>query len=228
MHNLVLLHGWGTNLNIWNSITPHLAKNFHINTIDLQWDTNLENMVLQILAHSPKNAIYLGWSLGGLLALQLAILAPERVGKLITIATTPKFIATTSWQAMPLKTFTYFYQMFKNDHIQALHYFISLQFMGEPQAKELITIAKGNLDKQINKQFLENGLKLLRDTDLRSKVNTIKCPSLHIYSENDHIVPAVTAQQLPANTKIIKNAGHAPFLSQPKKFLQLLEQFTNV
>ncbi len=230
MYNLVLLHGWGTDKNIWINIIPKLSSHFYVTTLDLTpWDPNLENMALQVLAQTPKNAIYLGWSLGGLLAWQIAIQASERVQKLITVATTPKFLATKNWEAMPEKTFHNFYKMFEKDHMQALKYFTSLQFMGEPQAKELTTTAKANLNKQqVNKQFLQNGLKLLRDTDLRNEINKIRCPAVHIYGENDHIVPVATAQQLPAKTKIVKNSGHALFLSHQEEFLRLLNKFINV
>lgn len=225
MHNLVLLHGWGADPNIWNDLIPSLTPNFDVIALDLSLWCNLEEMGTQVLAQTPKNAIYLGWSLGGLLALQIAIQAPERAHKLITVATTPKFIATKNWEAMPAETFNDFYQMFEINHIRALNYFISLQFLGSPNYKKLITITKKNLAKQ-SKQDLANGLQLLRDTDLRNEINKIKCPTLHIYGANDQIVPEVTAQQL-ANTKIIKNASHAVFLDQQKTFLQLLHKFAN-
>lgn len=226
MHNLVLLHGWGVDQNIWNNIVPNLSTNFHVSTMDLtQWDPNLELMTHKVLDQTPEKAMYLGWSLGGLLALQIAISAPKRVQKIITVATTPKFIATENWDAMPEKTFQHFYQMFKNDYLHALNYFISLQFLGSPNYKKSITITKKDFAKQ-SKQDLANGLKLLRTTDLRSQINNIQCPTLHIYGANDQIVPIATAQQL-ANARIIKNASHAVFIDQQKAFLQLLNKFTN-
>ena len=47
---------------------------------------SLEEMAERVLKQAPEKAIWLGWSLGGLVASQVALTHPERVQTLVTVA----------------------------------------------------------------------------------------------------------------------------------------------
>lgn len=53
----------------------------------------LEEMTAQVAKNAPDQAIWLGWSLGGLVASQMALTHPERVQALVTVASSPCFSA---------------------------------------------------------------------------------------------------------------------------------------
>ena len=90
--HLVLLHGWGLNANVWDCITPELATHFTLHLVDLPGygrsggfgALTLEEMAQQVVEKAPEQAIWLGWSLGGLVASLVALQHPQRVQALVT------------------------------------------------------------------------------------------------------------------------------------------------
>lgn len=54
-------------------------------------------MAEAVLQQAPDKAIWLGWSLGGLVASQIALTHPERVQALVTVASSPCFSARDEW-----------------------------------------------------------------------------------------------------------------------------------
>ena len=80
--DLVLLHGWGLHSPIWKEFAPTLAQHFRVTVIDLpgygesKYDPktakSLPKLAEQLLEYAPPQAIWLGWSLGGLIASYLA------------------------------------------------------------------------------------------------------------------------------------------------------------
>ncbi|MEA3640686.1 MAG: alpha/beta fold hydrolase [Lamprobacter sp.] len=80
--NLVLLHGWGMNNAVWDALPATLTDRFQLHPIELpghgqarfepQW-RDLPDWADTVLAQAPEQAIWLGWSLGALVALQAAL-----------------------------------------------------------------------------------------------------------------------------------------------------------
>ena len=81
---LVLLHGWGLNVRVWDGLAAALCDRFRIISIDLPghgrsaWlpeRSSLEQQAAQVaetVAAIAAEYSLLGWSLGGQIALQLA------------------------------------------------------------------------------------------------------------------------------------------------------------
>ena len=96
---VVLIHGMFSNLSIYYfNIAPILAQYFHVVLYDLKSHGrsertpagyDLENMSSDLIAMMDylqiKKAQLVGYSFGGLIALQTALIAPERVGQLVII-----------------------------------------------------------------------------------------------------------------------------------------------
>ena len=91
--DLVLLHGWAMHSGIWGSVRDSLAQCFRLHLVDLPGHglspmcepgtlEHLTGIVADIL---PENCMLGGWSLGGQVAMQLALRQPERIEKLILI-----------------------------------------------------------------------------------------------------------------------------------------------
>ena len=102
---IVLLHGWGVNSAVWQPFINHLSDDFkdvfQLITLDLPGfglnvdvkvsPYSLDNICQQITASIKQPAIYLGWSLGGLVATQMALSYPKQVLALISVASSPRF-----------------------------------------------------------------------------------------------------------------------------------------
>jgi pimeloyl-[acyl-carrier protein] methyl ester esterase len=81
-----------------------------------------------------------------------------------------------------------------------------------------------------SRKSLRSGLALLREMDLREQAGNLEQPVLLIGGEQDRLVspralPRISSLFRDARVEVIADAGHAPFVSQPEKFVQLVEAF---
>ncbi len=96
--SLVLIHGWGLHGGIWSDLLPRLSRRRRVICPDLPGHgasprtagLDLEKLVEAVAYNAPRRATYVGWSLGGLIAIELARRLPQRVERLVLMATTPK------------------------------------------------------------------------------------------------------------------------------------------
>ncbi len=242
---LVLLHGWGWHSGVWETLLPTLTTQYRVICIDLPGfgrsqacgdAMQLDELIEPLLRVAPANAHWLGWSLGGVCAAQIAIHFPDRVRGLIQVASTPYFLADEgrAWPGMSSHDFRQFVHAVEEDKASALTRFVSLQAQGDSRASHVRRLLRTQLDSQAlpRDEALQAGLKILQQTDLRSTLKHITCPVLQCWGEQDAIVPIACAQAtayyLPhAKSVVFQQSGHAPFLSQPEKFTTSLSQFIN-
>lgn len=238
--DLVLLHGWGMNAGVWESVLPYLTPYFTVHLVDLagygysaEYDVvSLENLVQELLAQAPSKAAWLGWSLGGMIASEIARHFPERVSHLITLASSPCFVEQPQWAGVAPKVLAAFQQQLATDFQATISQFLALQTLGSPSARQD--------SKQLKQAVLSRptpalkaltlGLEILEKIDLRPQLNQIQCPFLHLYGRLDALVPVSIAQQVqtlaPHSTYVIfQHSAHAPFISEPEIFTAQLRQF---
>jgi len=108
--DLVLLHGWSTNLAIFEDLSERLARRFRVIAVDLpgcgasDWDPRAVTPAAQAwrvhetLAPLTTRYALLGWSLGGQFALDLAAALPGAITRLALVSTTPRFTAGPGWR----------------------------------------------------------------------------------------------------------------------------------
>ncbi len=245
--DIVLLHGWGFHGDIWESVVSKLKKNYRVTCVDLpgyarshQTHDNSKAISLDeitdiVAQNVPDRATWAGWSLGGLLALNQAIKHPESIIKLILISSTPQFTQADDWTcAIPGEFLHTFEEELENDYQGIITRFLSLQAKGCPDAREQIRDLQAQIFKHGHPpiETLRNGLALLQQTNLRSKLATVTIPALLIAGEHDRLVPPAaieaTQQAIPdATSFFIRNAGHAPFLSHPGIVTDRIMAFLN-
>ena len=113
---LVLLHGWGCNREVWRPLLVLLRPWANITLLDLPGcapglpgavknEPELAGLLAGILECCPEQAVYVGWSLGGQLAIELALHEPQRVLAVVTVCSNPRFVATGDWPGMGADVF---------------------------------------------------------------------------------------------------------------------------
>lgn|SRR3990167_8264382 len=231
--DLVLLHGWGFHSAIWSPILPTLAKHFRLTLIDLpgfgrshdfrmkQYDLN--TVVQAVLTVAPKKAAWLGWSLGGVIAMQIAIDHPEKITHLVLVSSTPCFLQKENWPGMKMESMKQFAEDLKKDYKTTMQQFLTLQFYGDASHVALIRQVQKQLleETEPQKMALTGGLDILRVADLRDRFRYVECPITAIFGRLDIIVPVEVAEKVKElntdiRTVIIEKASHAPFLSHPE------------
>lgn len=241
--DLVLLHGWGFNSSIWHEFATQLAQQYRVTLIDLpgcgrsgfppeKYDlAMLKKSILQV---APAKATYIGWSLGGMLAMAITAEHPERVERLMTICSAPRFIATQNWPGVALEMLNDFSAKLIANYQATLTRFLLLQMLNVPERQKITKILKEKLLQEgaPSIEALAGGLTVLRDTDLRSQLQQITCPQLYIFGRLDVLVPALVQQQIQllapaAQTVLMERAAHVPFLSHLHETLAHVWDFLN-
>ncbi len=229
---LVLLSGWSMDCSVWRGLLPRLRERCHVTLIDLpgtgrsdsvSW--NLADVLEAVLAQAPARAIYMGWSLGGNLALELAHTQPSRVEAVISLAANPRFVATDDWDtAMPAADFAGFSRRVSRNPEQALKRFDWLQCSGDESWQQRCLALRQAGTAPLD---LDEGLACLAGFDQRNWLGELKMPVRHILGSDDLLVPASLADALaklaPAQEcRCIAGANHMLPLCAEEAVLQTL------
>lgn len=231
--DLVLLHGWGLNAEVWQSIVPRLSPHFRLHLVDLPGygrsqgfgALSLAEMAQRLLPHLPPRALLLGWSLGGLVATELALLAPQRIAGVISVASSPCFTAGEAWPGIKPETLATFRAQLNSDFQRTVERFLALQTLGTDSARQDARRLKEVVLAQPMPPVavLDGGLAILREVDLRDRLPHLAIPFLRLYGALDGLVPRRVASlldaALPASPSVVmEKAAHAPFISHPEAF----------
>ncbi|EKT60938.1 pimeloyl-ACP methyl ester esterase BioH [Providencia sneebia] len=239
--DLVLLHGWGLNAEVWRSIISRLTSQFRLHLVDLPGYGRSQNyaaMDVQTMAdlvwqQAPKKAIWLGWSLGGLVASRIALDHPLEVKGLITVASSPCFQASENgWPGIKAEVLLGFEHHLATDFQRTVERFLALQTLGTHSARNDAKLLKSVvLDQPIpTVEVLNAGLEILRVTDLRDELKNSTLPFLRIYGYLDGLVPRKVATLLDnlypnSPSVLMRHSAHAPFISHPDEFCEYILDF---
>ena len=250
---ILLIHGWGMNSAVWCDTARQLESSFPddlICAVDLPGyghsaDYSIDRLNGHYNAHSlahsllhlmpGKQSIVMAWSMGGLVAIELAALLSEhnettQLLQLILISSAPCFVQLENWpDAVPASLFENFYQELLKDHQTTLKRFLAIQAMGSKTARQDIKFLKKQLFKrgEPDAKALEYGLDMLLKEDKREQLHQISTiPISLICGERDTLIRLHAQEQLAQQDNItlytISSAGHAPFISHPEEFFKIL------
>lgn len=240
--DVVLLHGWALHGGMWGPWAEQLATRARVHFVDLPghgrsaWPagtSSLRDLARAVAPHVPQGAALVGWSLGGLVALELARERPADLAALVLLATTPCFLTREDWTAgMDTSVLEGFAAGLAGDYRRTIANFLALQTWGDEHATQALRALRASLDAhgEPDPLALAAGLRILRDADLRATLPGIALPTLVLAGEHDRITPAAAgrelATRLPAARFVeIPRAGHAPFLSHAEQVLQEVTRF---
>jgi len=192
----------------------------------------LDQYVEHVAQRITRPALIVGWSLGGLVALQLARRYPQKVSALFQVATNPKFVQSSDWQsAIEASVFVQFAASLEKDMSKTIRRFLALQVRGTKTSMQTVRQLQRAIDERglPRIEALFAGLKILSDTDLIEAVKKLDCAVTWLLGEKDVLVPVELAETLKqmstnADIQIIPGAGHAPFISHPDDFVNALQQ----
>jgi len=236
---LVLLHGWATHPVIWEPLLQHLPGNWTVHNLPLPGYAGtsaispyrLESLAEALAPQLPDHALLVGWSLGGLVALLIALRWPEKLRGLVLIGATPCFVTRPGWpHAVAPEVFAGFSQSLAQDYADTLRRFLALQAQGSDSVRTVLKLLRQRLLAQPRPEYavLEAGLAILQDTDLRSGLADLALPLTLVHGAGDKLAPITAARWLAqqvqgARLHEIDGAGHAPFLSHPGEVAKIIQ-----
>jgi pimeloyl-[acyl-carrier protein] methyl ester esterase len=261
---LLLIHGWGMHGGMWGGAAQQLARHCCVMAVDLPGHGyslrrprepepveagrgeqavsqatpqrfSLDSVVDRLSQRFAHRLTLCGWSLGGQIALRWARRYPGQVRRLITVASTPCFVARAGWDhALNEALLQGFADELTRDYRLTLRRFLALQVRGGDQERAWLSVLRDGLFSRGEPDVvsLQSGLQILRYTDLRSELREIDQPALVVAGERDKLTPPEASnflgEQLPnARTVSIQGAAHAPFLSHREEFVRHVLDFMN-
>lgn len=237
---LVLIHGWAMHCGLFQPLLEALESRFCLYLLDLPGhginhtsDLALEPraVVEQVSGQLPERAIWLGWSMGGLFAIEAARQGHAR--GLVMLASTPCFVRRGDWpHAVASTVFEDFSSRLQDSVNDTLKRFLLLETHGAQQPRELLKTMQTLLTEQPepSSQTLASGLDLLCQQDARSAVLDLAMPTLWLAGRRDRLVPWQAARNLAnsmpeSRVRLFDRAGHAPFITHTDKIAESLVRF---
>jgi len=225
---LVFFHGWGFDHQIWLPVMTLLQSRYQIILVDLP-GFGLTPMMgwlsfkAQLLAQLPDKFAVIGWSMGGLYAMRLAIEEPQQVTHLLTICSSPRFIGDSVWPGVHYQVFIRFYDKLSANLNATLEEFTRLQ------TDKSCQFIPGNPPSSAGLRF---GLDILEHWDFRKSLSALKSPACFMFGRLDPITPVKTMQHMQDvypdfHYVLFNKAAHMPFLSHSDSFIKELLEFIN-
>ncbi len=225
--DLVLLHGWAMHSGVFAPLTRELADRYRLHLVDLpghgysrERDGGFDPVecARRIADHVPP-ALWIGWSLGGIVALHAALQRPAAVRALALIATNPRFVVGADWpHGVAHEVFVQFAAGLRGDYRATIERFLALEAHGSQHARDELRELKAHVFErgEPSADVLCGGLDVLDHTDLRHRLGDLSMPSLWIAGRRDRLVPPAAmhwaAGHCRAGDVLELNSGHAPFL----------------
>jgi len=224
---LVLIHGWAMHGGIFAPLVEALADRCMLYVVDLPGHGHSRACGLPLEPHAVAKAIaaatppapWLGWSLGGLVALTAGLERPDHVRGLAMLCATPKFVRDTDWPHGSDATLVHQLALdLETDYHATLERFLALEAMGSADPKAELRRLRAEVFERGEPELrvLQEGIGLLERSDLRARLPQLAVPSVWIAGRRDRLVPpaamAWSAERCGGRFVEIPHAGHAPFI----------------
>ncbi len=248
---VVLIHGFSLSCEVWDRNIRELSKTHRVIALDF-WGCGKtdatthkptvaeypEFLIWFLDALKIKRAKFVGHSLGGLLAMQIAHNYPEYVEKLMLVGSAgftrkvPFHFRLYSvpfvgeWIAKPsLKNLqhAFKYNVYKKGSVPEEYIDMLFNYSQKPDgAKHTLNLARSGMG------MFGFDRKLIKE--IKSKIKDIKCPVLLLWGKNDRILShksTVEAKKLMPHAKVelLEECGHLPQLEYPEQFNEIADKF---
>lgn len=225
--HLVLLHGWAMHGGVFAPLIEVLADRCTLHVVDLPGHGRSRGCEVSLqpaecvraIASKVPRAMWLGWSLGGLYALQAALDFPAQVHALAMVCASPRFVRGADWPyAASPEILADFGRDLETDYDATLERFLALEALGSDSAQaDLRKLRIDTFDAYPPEvRALVEGLDVLEHTDLRPRLRDLTQPSAWIAGRRDRLIPwqamRWSAAQCAGAFTCIAGGGHAPFI----------------
>ena len=234
----ILLHGWGMSPDVLAPLVDSWGRDSVVVPAlpgypGSSWSGASEFAVqVETMGSNLAAGHLIGWSLGGLYAIELARLYPQKFARVTLLACNPCFVSRPDWECgVDAAIFDAFSADLARDWRRTLRRFLALQVQGEAEARQLarslgeMVVARGEPDSAT----LAYGLELLQTQDARPSLAQLSAETSLILGERDRLVPIGLAQQIREvapriRVESVAGAAHAPFLSHTAEVVALIDR----
>jgi pimeloyl-[acyl-carrier protein] methyl ester esterase len=240
--DLVLIHGWAMHGGIFAPLTNILRTDFRLHIVDLpghgfsrddEVELDIDRCADALIDKVPR-AIWVGWSLGGLISLSAALGHSRRIRGIVEIAASPRFLEAPDWSwGISQSTFEQFGRGLRDDYRLVVDRFLALEVLGSPNARAELRELKSHVFErgEPSLEALKQGMRILENNDLRSSMAQLDVPNLWIAGRRDRLViPEAmrwSSRQNPMGRFLETPSGHAPFIANAQEVATAIAQFAS-
>ncbi|MEV5957902.1 alpha/beta hydrolase [Streptomyces sp. NPDC051987] len=243
---VVLAHGFGCDQNMWRLTVPALAEEYRVVLFDYvgsgrsdpaafsadryaSLDGYARDAVEVCEALDLRDAVFVGHSVSAMIGVLAAGLAPERIGALVMVAPSPRYIDDDGYRGG-----------FSAEDIDELLASLEANYLGWSAA--MAPVIMGNAERpelaaELTNSFCATHPDMARVfarttflSDSRDDLKTVTVPTLVLECTQDAIAPrevgAFVHRAIPGSTLVTLDAtGHCPHLSAPEATNQAITAF---
>ena len=242
---VVLVHGWSSSSGVFEEVAGALAGERRVIAPDLRGHGRsaaggpfgipdlAADLALLLDRLDLRGALLVGWSMGAQVALEALPAVAPRLRGLALASGTPRFVAGEGWShGQPARTVEVLAHRVRRDPARAVARFFDDMFVpGEiaDRDRARLSALRDALPPPDPAAALA-GLDALAGGDQRPRLAEVRLPCLVLHGEADPICPAGAARAVAASVagsrlEVWPGVGHAPFLSRPGPFVDLLRGF---
>jgi sigma-B regulation protein RsbQ len=243
---MVFAHGFGCSQEMWNAVTPFFEEDYQVVQYDLvgaggsdlsaydagKYDSlhGYADDLIEILDDLDLNdAVFVGHSVSAMIGVLAAPRAPERIGALILVGPSPRYINADGYVGG-----------FEQEDIDSLLDALDANYLGwsatmapliagnsgRPALGQTLTDSFCTVDPAIARHFA----RVTFLSDNRRDLRDVTTPTLVLQSQEDIIAPLAVGQfvheQIPGSSLVVLNAtGHCPNLSAPEELRDEIRAF---
>lgn len=242
---LVMLHGWGSNIDLFAGVISFAKVKYHVVAMDMpgfgKSDEPAEPMnvdayvdfvlsFVKELYPEEKEIIFLGHSMGGRIIIKLA--SGIHDGRIKTDFSIPKIILTDSAGVLPVRTKaqnsrTRRYKFYKN--LITRTGIVKLF----PGALDRLQKKFGSADYAAASPVMRKSLVMNVNEDCTPYMPSVTQPTLLIWGDRDTATPLSDGKKMEelmpeAGLAVIEGAGHYTFLDNPYLYNRILGSFLGI
>lgn len=241
---IILLHGWINSWDVWRDCMITLAGTgqYRVYALDF-WGfgdsakgtssaasfqiSSFVGMVNQFMdSLGIVKAPVFGHSMGGTVALNLALKYPDRIGK-VAIVGSP-ILGSSLNPFLKLSGYSWIAEVvWRYPFIRST----IMRILLAGDSKKVRQMISRDVQRTSMESFFRS-IGDLHQTDLRADLPSLNMPILGIYGVKDNIVSPTNAELLTQNVKtaqvmMMEHSRHFPMTDEPEKFVTVLTEFLN-
>jgi pimeloyl-[acyl-carrier protein] methyl ester esterase len=228
------LSGWSVPANVWDIQTSYWPHIFHkkVDFYRCKTEHDIISSTLEAFKQLPTPIYVIGWSLGAMVALELAHICSKQIQILFLIGGTPKFIRNPllspyGWNRRVLQKMKEKLYYDKKAVISSFH---QQMFSSMEKNQGVYTAWKNEMREQLpTTENLIAGLNYIYSFQAYDYLPSLQIPVFLLTGNEDIICPPEASQQLSkaipqGYLTIWEKVGHIPFWTNSNQFYQWMKE----
>lgn len=235
---VVLLHGWGANISLFNSMIELLSAKYRVVAMDMPgfggsdepkeaWNVeDYKNFVTEFLkSYDADEITFLGHSFGGRVIIKMFETGnlPFKIKKLVLTGSAGVLPKKSTKQKIKQRVYKMTRKIYSSPLVTKLF----------PDALENLRRKNGSADYNAASPVMRQTLVKVVNEDLTHAFHKVTPPTLLVWGRNDTATPLADGQLMEklmpeAALVVLDNSGHYAFLDEMFAFNKILASYMNI